>query len=101
MVIFIDHRKPNSFGSIEGMQANSVLLGGNKFDSKYTISWKSENNDYSLIDKHFFYMKNPRTSSEAEEPYLIFRNNNPNNPHKLLSLPSDHKINFFRFIKDD
>jgi hypothetical protein len=89
MVLFIDHRKANAFGSIEGMQANAVLLGGNKFDSKYAISWKSGNNDYSLIDKHFFYMKNPRTSSEAEEPYLLFRNNKPKT--SLLPYPDARK----------
>jgi hypothetical protein len=77
MVVFIDNRKGNAFGSIEGMQANVFLLGGNEFNSRYIPSEISKNRESSLIDKHFFYLKNPRTNSEAEEPYLLFRNDKP------------------------
>jgi hypothetical protein len=38
MVVFIKNRKGNAFGSLEGMRANAVLLGGNEFESKYEMS---------------------------------------------------------------
>jgi hypothetical protein len=86
MVVFIKNRKGNAFESLEGMRANAVLLGGNEFESKYEMSDKYENNESSLIDKHFFYLKNPRTNSEAEEPYLLFQNDTPY--PKLISQPN-------------
>jgi hypothetical protein len=86
MAVFIKNRKGNAFGSLEGMRANAVLLGGNEFESKYEMSDKYENDESSLIDKHFFYLKNPRTNSEAEEPYLLFHNDTPY--PKLISQPN-------------
>jgi hypothetical protein len=90
MFEFIYNRKGNAFGSIEGMQANALLLGGNKFNSRPIPSEISKNKESSLIDKHFFYLKNPRTYSEAEEPYLLFQNDTPY--PKLISQPNSQNI---------
>jgi hypothetical protein len=73
----INYRKKYAFSSLDGMQANVDLLGGKEFNSKYVPSEKSKNNGSSLIDSHFFYLKNPRADSKAEEPCLLFRNSIP------------------------
>jgi hypothetical protein len=91
MILFIDHRKVNAFGSIEGMKGNVVLLGGNEFNPMYIPSEKSKNSESSLIDSHFFYLKNPKTNLEAGEPYLLFRNNKP----KTRLLPRPNSKNRF------
>jgi hypothetical protein len=88
MILFIDHRKPKAFGSIEGMQDYKYTK---HFDYKYTMSEKSKSNESSLIDSNFFYLKNPKADSKAEEePCLIFRNSMPY--HNLLSKLNPEKV---------
>jgi hypothetical protein len=69
MINSIDFRKNITFSTIEGMQANVDLLGGKEFDSKYIPLDSPKNDDSSLIDNHFFYLKNPRS-----QPNLIWMN---------------------------
>jgi hypothetical protein len=49
--------------------SKSDLLGGKEFDSKYIPLDSPKNDDSSLIDNHFFYLKNPRS-----QPNLIWMN---------------------------
>jgi hypothetical protein len=100
MFCSIDRRKETTFSSIEGMRANVDLLGGNTFNSKYVATDNYEVNESSLIDKHFFYMKNPRTDSKAEEPCLLFRKNKPY--PKLLSQPnSENRFSMQGFFDEN
>jgi hypothetical protein len=75
MINSIDFRKNITFSTIEGMQANVDLLGGKEFDSKYIPLDSPKNDDSSLIDNHFFYLKNPRSQPNLDEPFLLFNKN--------------------------
>ena len=73
IITSISLRKSNAFESVKGMLANADLLSGNAFDSKYSFSKDPKTTESYLIDKHFFYLRNPLENMKNTDPFLIFQ----------------------------